>query len=149
MSWSSSGLCLMRIAGCWSASKRGATGLDFALLLKHYSRDGRLPRGRADLTDDGLELGSPVRSASRPRSWACTSGLAALSSTTAARSAPWPPRSFQRKKTTIGLLGLVVVAMLVGVRLGMSLAANTQAATGPRTWSPSGRKPMAWPVIGP
>src|SRR5665811_658860 len=36
--------------------KRGATALGFALLLKHYSRDGRFPRGRADLTDDVIEF---------------------------------------------------------------------------------------------
>jgi len=50
--------------------KRGATALGFALLLKHYSRHGRFPRGRSDLHDgvidfvarqvgvDGSEFGS-------------------------------------------------------------------------------------------
>jgi len=50
--------------------KRGATALGFALLLKHYSRHGRFPRGRSDLHDgvidfvarqvgvDGSEVGS-------------------------------------------------------------------------------------------
>ena len=36
--------------------KRGATGLGFALLLKHYSRHGRFPRGRSDLGDDVIEF---------------------------------------------------------------------------------------------
>ncbi|TIH32270.1 Tn3 family transposase [Subtercola vilae] len=31
--------------------KRGATALGFALLLKHYSRHGRFPRGRSDMHD--------------------------------------------------------------------------------------------------
>jgi len=31
--------------------KRGATALGFALLLKHYSRHGRFPRGHSDLHD--------------------------------------------------------------------------------------------------
>jgi len=31
--------------------KRGATALGFALLLKHYSRQGRFPRGRSDLNE--------------------------------------------------------------------------------------------------
>jgi len=50
--------------------KRGATALGFALLLKHYSRHGRFPRGHSDLHDgvidfvarqvgvDGSEVGS-------------------------------------------------------------------------------------------
>jgi len=50
--------------------KRGATALGFALLLKHYSRHGRFPRGRSDVHDvvidfvarqvgvDGSEVGS-------------------------------------------------------------------------------------------
>ncbi|MGI8447798.1 MAG: DUF4158 domain-containing protein [Streptosporangiaceae bacterium] len=33
------------------AGKRGATALGFALLLKHYSRCGRFPRGRSELSD--------------------------------------------------------------------------------------------------
>lgn len=33
------------------AGKRGATALGFALLLKHYSRHGRFPRGRSELSD--------------------------------------------------------------------------------------------------
>jgi TnpA family transposase len=36
--------------------KRGATGLGFALLLKHYSRYGRFPRGRSDLADEVIEF---------------------------------------------------------------------------------------------
>lgn len=36
--------------------KRGATGLGFALLLKHYSRHGRFPRSRADLPDDAVQF---------------------------------------------------------------------------------------------
>lgn len=32
--------------------KRGATGLGFAVLLKHYSRYGRFPRGRSELPDE-------------------------------------------------------------------------------------------------
>lgn len=31
--------------------KRGSTALGFALLLKHFGRHGRFPRGRADLAD--------------------------------------------------------------------------------------------------
>lgn len=31
--------------------RRGATALGFALLLKHYSRHGRFPRGSAELSD--------------------------------------------------------------------------------------------------
>lgn len=50
--------------------KRGATALGFVLLLKHYSRHGRFPRGCSDLHDgvidfvarqvgvDGSEVGS-------------------------------------------------------------------------------------------
>jgi hypothetical protein len=34
------------------AGKRGATGLGFAVLLKHYSRYGRFPRGRSDVPDE-------------------------------------------------------------------------------------------------
>src|SRR5664279_4518416 len=33
------------------AGKRGSTALGFALLLKHYSRYGRFPRGRGELVD--------------------------------------------------------------------------------------------------
>jgi Domain of unknown function (DUF4158)/Tn3 transposase DDE domain len=33
------------------SGKRGATGLGFALLLKHYSRYGRFPRGRSNVPD--------------------------------------------------------------------------------------------------
>jgi len=32
--------------------KRGATALGFALLLKHYSRYGRFPRGRSEVPDE-------------------------------------------------------------------------------------------------
>ena len=32
--------------------KRGASSLGFALLLKHYSRYGRFPRGRSDLPEE-------------------------------------------------------------------------------------------------
>ncbi len=32
--------------------KRGATALGFALLLKHYSRYGRFPRGRSEIPDE-------------------------------------------------------------------------------------------------
>ncbi len=34
------------------AGKRGATALGFALLLKHYSRHGRFPRGRSEVADE-------------------------------------------------------------------------------------------------
>jgi TnpA family transposase len=34
------------------AGKRGATRLGFALLLKHYTRFGRFPRGRSEFTDE-------------------------------------------------------------------------------------------------
>ncbi len=34
------------------ARRRGATALGFAVLLKHYSRHGRFPRGRSDVADD-------------------------------------------------------------------------------------------------
>ena len=33
------------------AGKRGSTALGFALLLKHYSRHGRFPRGRGEIVD--------------------------------------------------------------------------------------------------
>src|SRR4051812_6101731 len=36
--------------------RRGATALGFALLLKHYSRHGRFPRGSADLSDAVVEF---------------------------------------------------------------------------------------------
>ena len=36
--------------------KRGATALGFALLLKHYSRHGRFPRGRSDLHDGVIDF---------------------------------------------------------------------------------------------
>lgn len=36
--------------------RRGATALGFALLLKHYSRCGRFPRGRAELPDRVVEF---------------------------------------------------------------------------------------------
>src|ERR1017187_9253226 len=47
------------------AGKRGATALGFALLLKHYSRHGRFPRGRSDLPDAVIafvarQLGAPA-----------------------------------------------------------------------------------------
>ena len=32
--------------------KRGATALGFAVLLKHYSRYGRFPRGRSEVPDE-------------------------------------------------------------------------------------------------
>lgn len=38
------------------ASKRGATRLGFALVLKFYVRHGRFPRGRAELPADAVEL---------------------------------------------------------------------------------------------
>src|SRR5680860_952024 len=34
------------------AGRRGATALGFAVLLKHYSRHGRFPRGRSEVSDD-------------------------------------------------------------------------------------------------
>jgi hypothetical protein len=34
------------------AGKRGATSLGFAVLLKHYSRHGRFPRGRSEVPDE-------------------------------------------------------------------------------------------------
>jgi hypothetical protein len=34
------------------AGRRGATALGFAVLLKHYSRYGRFPRGRSDVADE-------------------------------------------------------------------------------------------------
>ena len=36
--------------------RRGATALGFALLLKHYSRHGRFPRGSAELPDAVVEF---------------------------------------------------------------------------------------------
>jgi Domain of unknown function (DUF4158) len=36
--------------------RRGPTALGFALLLKHYSRHGRFPRGRAELPDAVVEF---------------------------------------------------------------------------------------------
>ncbi len=36
--------------------RRGPSALGFALLLRHYSRAGRFPRGRADLSDTVLEF---------------------------------------------------------------------------------------------
>ncbi len=36
--------------------RRGATALGFALLLKHYSRHGRFPRGRAEVPDGVVEF---------------------------------------------------------------------------------------------
>ncbi|MGH3518504.1 MAG: Tn3 family transposase [Haloechinothrix sp.] len=36
--------------------RRGATALGFALLLKHYSRHGRFPRGSAELSDAVVEF---------------------------------------------------------------------------------------------
>lgn len=36
--------------------KRGATARGFALLLKHYSRHGRFPRGRSDLDDAVIDF---------------------------------------------------------------------------------------------
>lgn len=36
--------------------RRGATALGFVLLLKHYSRHGRFPRGRAELPDAVVEF---------------------------------------------------------------------------------------------
>lgn len=38
------------------AGKRGATALGFALLLKHYSRHGRFPRGRSEVADEVIAL---------------------------------------------------------------------------------------------
>jgi hypothetical protein len=38
------------------AGKRGATRLGFALLLKHYTRNGRFPRGRAEFPDEVVEF---------------------------------------------------------------------------------------------
>jgi hypothetical protein len=34
------------------AGKRGATALGFAVLLKHYTRLGRFPRGRSEVPDE-------------------------------------------------------------------------------------------------
>ncbi len=34
------------------AGRRGPTALGFAVLLKHYSRHGRFPRGRSDVADE-------------------------------------------------------------------------------------------------
>jgi len=34
------------------AGRRGATALGFAVLLKHYSRHGRFPRGRSEVSDE-------------------------------------------------------------------------------------------------
>ena len=34
------------------AGKRGATALGFAVLLKHYTRHGRFPRGRWEVPDE-------------------------------------------------------------------------------------------------
>jgi len=34
------------------AGRRGATALGFAVLLKHYSRHGRFPRARSEVSDD-------------------------------------------------------------------------------------------------
>jgi hypothetical protein len=45
----------MRIGSCWSAGAK-PSALGFALLLKHYSRAGRFPRGRADLPDAVVEF---------------------------------------------------------------------------------------------
>jgi hypothetical protein len=65
--------------------KRGTTALGFALLLKHYSRHGRFPRSSAEVSD--AVVGSwPARWAFPQRTLVPTSGLAARSSTTAARS---------------------------------------------------------------
>src|SRR5918994_7428180 len=36
--------------------RRGATALGFALLLKHYSRHGRFPRGQADMSAAVVEF---------------------------------------------------------------------------------------------
>lgn len=36
------------------AGKRGPTRLGFALLLKHYTRHGRFPRGRSELPDEAV-----------------------------------------------------------------------------------------------
>jgi len=41
--------------------KRGATPLGFALLLKHYSRHGRFPRGRSDLHDGVIDFDGLTR----------------------------------------------------------------------------------------
>ena len=36
----------------FSPTRRGATALGFAVLLKYHSRYGRFPRGRAEVSDD-------------------------------------------------------------------------------------------------
>jgi hypothetical protein len=38
------------------SGKRGATRLGLALLLKFYTQHGRIPRGRAELPDEAVEL---------------------------------------------------------------------------------------------
>ncbi|MEU0156168.1 DUF4158 domain-containing protein [Micromonospora fulviviridis] len=38
------------------ATKRGATRLGFAVLLKFYGRYGRFPRGRAEVKQDAVEF---------------------------------------------------------------------------------------------
>lgn len=42
------------------AGKRGATALGFAVLLKHYTRHGRFPRGRSSLAGDSDVLAQPT-----------------------------------------------------------------------------------------
>ena len=69
------------------AGKRGATALGFALLLKHYSRHGRFPRGRSDLSD--AAIGFVARQVGASASdLGFTSGRAARSSITGHRFVP-------------------------------------------------------------
>ena len=67
------------------AGRRGATALGFALLLKFYSRHGRVPRSWAEIPETvvGLWL---ARSASKSWTWLPTSGPDARLSITAPRS---------------------------------------------------------------
>ncbi|MHB1473811.1 MAG: DUF4158 domain-containing protein [Dermatophilaceae bacterium] len=104
--------------------KRGATALGFALLLRNYSRDGRFPRGRADLTDDVIEFVARQVGVDASElglyEW---SGRTTVYHRSQIRVHGLPVASSAR--TTIDLVGFGVVAVLVGVRLGIGIRDET------------------------
>ena len=70
------------------AGKRGAPALGFALLLKHYSRHGRFPRSRSELSE-----GVIVSVAAQLGVDALDRGFYEWSGRTKSAS-DWPPRLF-------------------------------------------------------
>jgi Domain of unknown function (DUF4158) len=56
VSWWSTGRWLTTIRSWSTISKRGATKLGFALLLKFYTRYGQFPAGRSDLPDEAVDF---------------------------------------------------------------------------------------------